>query len=133
GVADSVEAHTGGVRLDTLFVDEGFGTLDPDSLELAMDELDGLRAGGRMVGVISHVATLRERIRMGIEVTPTPAGSKVQVGAVPASWPWRRGSSPSPAIAWRGDPGTDHPRTRARTGGRRRRTAVPVRPAARSP
>lgn len=85
GVADSVEAHTGGVRLDTLFVDEGFGTLDPDSLELAMDELDGLRAGGRMVGVISHVATLRERIRMGIEVTPTPAGSKVQVGAVPAS------------------------------------------------
>lgn len=84
GVADSVEAHSGGVRLDALFIDEGFGTLDPDSLELAMDELDGLRAGGRMVGVISHVTTLKERIRLGIEVTPGDDGSTVRVGEVPA-------------------------------------------------
>ncbi|MEO6987705.1 MAG: SMC family ATPase [Aquihabitans sp.] len=84
GVADSVEAHTGGVRLDALFIDEGFGTLDPDSLELAMDELDGLRAGGRMVGVISHVTTLKERIRLGIEVTPGDDGSTVRVGDIPA-------------------------------------------------
>lgn len=84
GVADSVEAHTGGIRLDALFIDEGFGTLDPDSLELAMDELDALRAGGRMVGVISHVTTLKERIRLGIEVTPGDDGSTVQVGDVPA-------------------------------------------------
>lgn len=82
GVADSVEARTGGVRLDALFVDEGFGTLDADTLELAMDELDGLRAGGRTVGVISHVAGLRERIHQGIEVTPTRRGSTLRVGAV---------------------------------------------------
>ena len=59
-VAESVQAHAGGVRLDALFIDEGFGSLDPDALELAMDELDRLRAGGRMVGLISHVgATAR--------------------------------------------------------------------------
>jgi exonuclease SbcC len=82
GVADSVEAHTGGVRLEALFVDEGFGTLDPDALELALDELDGLRAGGRMVGVISHVQRLRERIRVGAEVHKGDAGSSVTVGLV---------------------------------------------------
>ncbi|MCU1499285.1 MAG: ATPase involved in repair, partial [Acidimicrobiales bacterium] len=85
GVADSVEARTGGVRLDALFVDEGFGTLDPESLELALDELDGLREGGRMVGLISHVAALRERIRVGIEVTPTDAGSTLRVGDIAAA------------------------------------------------
>lgn len=85
GVADSVEARTGGVRLDALFVDEGFGTLDAEVLQLALDELDGLRAGGRMVGVISHVGALRERIRTGIEVTTTDQGSSVRVGAVSAA------------------------------------------------
>ncbi|HEX2575056.1 MAG TPA: SbcC/MukB-like Walker B domain-containing protein, partial [Aquihabitans sp.] len=85
GVADSVEARTGGVRLDALFVDEGFGSLDPDSLQLAMDELDGLREGGRMVGLISHVGALRERIRVGIEVTPTESGSTVRVGHIAAA------------------------------------------------
>lgn len=82
GVADSVEAHTGGVRLEALFIDEGFGTLDADALELAMDELDTLREGGRMVGVISHVAGLRERIHLGIEVRKGEAGSSVEVGAI---------------------------------------------------
>lgn len=85
GVADSVEARTGGVRLDALFIDEGFGTLDAEVLQLALDELDGLRAGGRMVGVISHVGALRERIRTGIEVTATDRGSSVRVGAVTAA------------------------------------------------
>ena len=85
GVADSVEARTGGVRLDALFVDEGFGTLDPEALQLAMDELDGLREGGRMVGLISHVGALRERIRVGIEVTPTDHGSTVRVGDIAAA------------------------------------------------
>lgn len=85
GVADSVEARTGGVRLDALFVDEGFGSLDPESLQLAMDELDGLREGGRMVGLISHVGALRERIRLGIEVTPTGHGSTVRVGTIAAA------------------------------------------------
>jgi len=82
GVADAVQAYTGGVHLDALFIDEGFGTLDPDNLQLAMDELDRLREGGRMVGVISHVGALRERIRSGIEVVPTANGSTVRVGDI---------------------------------------------------
>ena len=82
GVADAVTAHSGGVRLDALFVDEGFGTLDSEALQLAMDELDRLREGGRTVGLISHVSELRERIRTGIEVQPTDSGSNIRVGAV---------------------------------------------------
>ena len=82
GVADVVTAHTGGVHLDALFVDEGFGTLDSEALQLAMDELDRLREGGRTVGLISHVGELRERIRTGIEVRPTDSGSAISVGAV---------------------------------------------------
>lgn len=82
GVADAVSAHTGGVRLEALFVDEGFGTLDAEALQLAMDELDRLREGGRTVGLISHVAALRERIRVGIEVVPSEHGSTVRVGTV---------------------------------------------------
>ena len=84
-VAESVQQHAGGVHLDTLFIDEGFGTLDPDSLDLAMDELDKLRAGGRMVGIISHVGALRERIRVGIEVTPSTKGSTLGVGEIAAA------------------------------------------------
>jgi exonuclease SbcC len=80
GVADTVQAHSGGVRLDALFIDEGFGSLDPDSLQLAMDELDRLREGGRLIGLISHVAALRERIRSGIEVMASERGSRLRVG-----------------------------------------------------
>ena len=79
-VADVVQRHAGGVHLDTLFIDEGFGALDADSLDQAMAELDALREGGRMVGVISHVPALRERITAGIEVTKTSGGSTVRVG-----------------------------------------------------
>jgi exonuclease SbcC len=81
GVADTVQAHTGGVHLDALFVDEGFGSLDPDNLQLAMDELDRLREGGRLIGIISHVGALRERIRAGIEVIGGDQGSQVRLGA----------------------------------------------------
>jgi exonuclease SbcC len=80
GVADTVEAHSGGVQLGALFIDEGFGSLDPANLQLAMDELDRLREGGRMVGLISHVGALKERIRYGIEVLSSDQGSRVQVG-----------------------------------------------------
>jgi exonuclease SbcC len=79
-VAESVQAHAGGVHLEALFIDEGFGSLDQDALELAMDELDRLRAGGRMVGLISHVGVLRERIHRGVEVRPGPAGSTLHAG-----------------------------------------------------
>ncbi len=82
GVADVVTARTGGVRLDVLFVDEGFGTLDSEALQLAMDELDCLREGGRAVGLISHVSELRERIHTGIEVHRTDNGSDITVGAI---------------------------------------------------
>ena len=80
GVADTVQAHSGGVHLDALFVDEGFGSLDPDNLQLALDELDRLREGGRLIGVISHVAALRERIRSGIQVIASDQGSTLRVG-----------------------------------------------------
>ncbi|MEN9541730.1 MAG: hypothetical protein RLZZ459_1821, partial [Cyanobacteriota bacterium] len=79
GVADTVQARSGGVHLDALFIDEGFGTLDPDNLQLAMDELDRLREGGRMIGIISHVGALRERIRSGIEVRASDRGSTARV------------------------------------------------------
>jgi exonuclease SbcC len=79
-VADTVEARSGGVHLEALFIDEGFGTLDPDNLQLAMDELDRLREGGRMIGIISHVGALKERIRAGIEVIATEQGSSVRTG-----------------------------------------------------
>ena len=82
GVADVVTARTGGVHLDVLFVDEGFGTLDNEALQLAMDELDCLREGGRAVGLISHVSELRERIHTGIEVHRTDKGSDITVGAI---------------------------------------------------
>jgi exonuclease SbcC len=76
-----VQAHSGGVHLDALFVDEGFGSLDPDNLQLAMDELDRLREGGRLIGVISHVAALRERIRSGLQVIASDQGSTLRVGS----------------------------------------------------
>jgi len=79
GVADTVQAHAGGVPLEALFIDEGFGSLDPDNLQLAMDELDRLREGGRLIGLISHVGALRERIRGGIEVIAGERGSSLRV------------------------------------------------------
>jgi exonuclease SbcC len=82
GVADVVGRHAGGVHLDTLFVDEGFGALDSEALEQALAELDRLREGGRLVGIISHVAALRERITAGIEVVPTANGSDARVTAL---------------------------------------------------
>lgn len=85
GLADAVRAEAGGYDLGTLFIDEGFGTLDDESLEEVMDVLDGLREGGRSVGVVSHVADLRTRIPNQLVITKTPDGSSVrtrtQVGA----------------------------------------------------
>jgi len=62
------------IRIDSLFLDEGFGTLDSDSLELALNALDGLQASGKMVGVISHVEALKERIPKQIRVKPKGDG-----------------------------------------------------------
>ena len=96
GVADTVQAHSGGLALDTLFIDEGFGTLDPDNLQLAMDELDRLRQGGRLVGIISHVGALRERIRQGIEVIAGERGSRVLVGGAADGFAGRGGGGIAP-------------------------------------
>lgn len=74
GLADVVTAESGGVRLDTLFIDEGFGTLDPDALDQALATLDALREGGRTVALISHVAELRERLPAQLEVVVDPRG-----------------------------------------------------------
>jgi DNA repair protein SbcC/Rad50 len=79
GLGDAVRAEAGGLDLQTLFVDEGFGTLDEDSLEQVMTVLDDLREGGRSVGVVSHVAELRQRITGQVRVTKTPLGSTTRV------------------------------------------------------
>ncbi|RAY11772.1 SMC family ATPase [Actinomadura craniellae] len=81
GLADVVTAEAGGAEIGTLFVDEGFGTLDEDALDEVMDVLDGLRDGGRAVGVVSHVAELRARIPAHLRVAKTRTGSTVTVAA----------------------------------------------------
>ncbi len=82
GLADVVQAYAGGLRLDALFIDEGFGTLDPEALDQALQALECLREGGRLVGVISHVAELKERIAARIEIQATPRGSHLRVNGV---------------------------------------------------
>ncbi|ASO18457.1 exonuclease SbcC [Actinoalloteichus hoggarensis] len=79
GLADVVAAETGGALLDTLFVDEGFGSLDPETLDLVMDTLDDLRAGGRVVGLVSHVDELRQRIPTRLRVRRSRSGSTLEM------------------------------------------------------
>ncbi|MGI8644873.1 MAG: AAA family ATPase [Nocardioides sp.] len=75
---ESESGAAGDSRLDTLFVDEGFGSLDADTLDDVMDTLDSLREGGRVVGVVSHVAEMRDRIPCRLEVTKSRRGSRVR-------------------------------------------------------
>jgi exonuclease SbcC len=79
GLADVVTQEAGGTEIETLFVDEGFGTLDADTLDDVMDRLDELRAGGRAVGVVSHVSELRNRIPTQLHVEKRRNGSTVAV------------------------------------------------------
>ena len=79
GLADVVSAESGGVPLDTLFIDEGFGTLDSGTLEEVMAVLDELRAGGRVVGLVSHVEELQQRIPNRLFVRKARAGSHLQL------------------------------------------------------
>ena len=79
GLADVVTQEAGGTEIDTLFVDEGFGSLDADTLDDVMDRLDGLRAGGRTVGVVSHVSELRNRIPTQVHVEKGRSGSSLSV------------------------------------------------------
>ena len=80
GLADTVQRRNGGVRIDCLFVDEGFGALDTDALDLAIDTLAELRAGGRTVGVISHVEGVKQRLDLGLRVVKTDRGSHIVPG-----------------------------------------------------
>ena len=78
GLAEVVQAFAGGIRLETVFVDEGFGSLDDESLDLAMAALENLKAGGRLVGIISHVSELRERGYAQLEVSTDKSGSRAE-------------------------------------------------------
>lgn len=74
GLSDEIQSSAGGIRLDTMFVDEGFGSLDEESLEQAMRALYGLTEGSRLVGIISHVSELKEKIDKQIIVTKEKSG-----------------------------------------------------------
>lgn len=79
GLADVVGHEAGGASLDTLFVDEGFGALDADTLDDVLDTLDALRDGGRVVGVVSHVPQMRERIPTHLDVRKGRHGSTLSL------------------------------------------------------
>ncbi|SFU14299.1 AAA family ATPase [Arthrobacter sp. ov118] len=80
GLADVVQHESGGVDIETLFVDEGFGSLDDQALEQVMDALEGLRDGGRVVGLVSHVAEMKQRIGTQLQVVKGRAGSTLHIG-----------------------------------------------------
>ncbi|TFD73175.1 SbcC/MukB-like Walker B domain-containing protein, partial [Cryobacterium fucosi] len=85
GLAEVVSNQAGGIALDTLFVDEGFGSLDSATLETAMSTLDGLRAGGRTIGLISHVDSMKEQIPAKLSIIVTDQGSsEIEPAMVPA-------------------------------------------------
>ena len=75
GLADVIQSYAGGIHMDTMFIDEGFGTLDPDTLELTMETLVQLQSSGRLIGMISHVPELKTRIPAHLEVTRGDEGS----------------------------------------------------------
>jgi exonuclease SbcC len=79
GLADVVQAEAGGVDIETLFVDEGFGSLDEQALEQVMDALEGLRDGGRVVGLVSHVAEMKQRIGAQLQISKGRDGSTVRM------------------------------------------------------
>jgi exonuclease SbcC len=78
GLADVVSVHTGGIKLDAMFIDEGFGSLDDQTLDVAIQALIDLKEDGRMIGIISHVNELKERIPLRLEVIKSRKGSSVK-------------------------------------------------------
>lgn len=79
GVSDVIQQQAGGVSVEALFIDEGFGSLDPDSLDKAIDALIELNSSRRMIGIISHVEELKRRIPAQIEVEKTTSGSDIDI------------------------------------------------------
>ncbi|MGP3988215.1 AAA family ATPase [Streptomyces sp. 3N207] len=84
GLADVVTEEAGGTRLETLFIDEGFGSLDEQTLDEVLDVLDSLRERDRCVGIVSHVADLRQRVPAQLEVVKSRSGSALRHHAAPA-------------------------------------------------
>jgi exonuclease SbcC len=85
GLAEVVTGQAGGITLDTLFVDEGFGSLDSETLETAMSTLDTLRAGGRTIGLISHVDSMKEQIPAALRISVTDSGySRIEADGPPS-------------------------------------------------
>ena len=78
GLADVISHHSGAVDMQTLFVDEGFGSLDAETLEQVMTALENLRAGGRTIGLVSHVAEMKQRITNRVSVVKTQNGSSIE-------------------------------------------------------
>ncbi|WP_434993888.1 AAA family ATPase [Arthrobacter sp. Ld5] len=85
GLADVVQQESGGLDIETLFVDEGFGSLDDQALEQVMDALEGLRSGGRVVGLVSHVPELKQRVSAQLQVVKGRQGSTLRYVEQPAS------------------------------------------------
>ncbi|MCK6263920.1 SMC family ATPase [Vibrio sp. ZSDE26] len=81
GLSDVVQSYSGGIRLDTLFIDEGFGSLDPESLDLAIETLIDLQLGGRTIGIISHVSELKEQMPLRVDVEPSRKGSVIRLNS----------------------------------------------------
>ncbi|MDC0611001.1 SMC family ATPase [Vibrio sp.] len=79
GLSDVVQSYSGGIRLDTLFIDEGFGSLDTEALDLALQVLLELQRCGRTIGIISHVNELKEQISCRIDVIPSTVGSRIRI------------------------------------------------------
>lgn len=79
GLSDVVQSYAGGIRIETLFIDEGFGSLDSEALDLAIDVLANLRASGRTIGIISHVGELKQRIHKRIDVVRQADGSYLKM------------------------------------------------------
>ena len=79
GLAEIVQENNGGVEIDTLFIDEGFGTLDGETLEQVMSTIDGLRENGRTIGLISHVEEMKNRIQAQVVVSKGQGGSTLRV------------------------------------------------------
>ena len=78
GLAAVVQNNSGGIKLDTIFIDEGFGTLDTETLDFAIKTLMELQSGGRLVGIISHVEELKNQIPVRLEVNKTKTGSTAE-------------------------------------------------------
>lgn len=81
GLAEVVQSNNGGIELDTLFIDEGFGTLDSETLDTVMNTIESLRENGRTIGLISHVEEMKNRIPTQIVVEKGPRGSSVRVNS----------------------------------------------------